>query len=572
LNNGFGIFKRTFQNNYLNWEFLNLSEIDYTYDLVAHPSNPDVIYSGYISKPFQDFAVVRKTTDGGDSWNTILEVPGSKGIVTLALDPSDPDILYAGSIGERGKIYRSTDGGSTWSFLNNDFIMCTIWGQAQLVTEPENSSTAYTATWLGGAWKTQDAGNSWTLPEDAPISATAVSINCKNKDIIYLSERSRPSVWKSTDAGQSWNEIADFIVDGAILVMRGKLYKSTNAGIDWSNITNGFPKGILDICVEPVHLNNVYVTTNINGVHKSTDGGTNWSQLVTFPDAGAYDIEIDNLEPSILYAAIRGGSLPSGFTEIAGDRPDGITFSDNAGVYKSTDSGDTWNQILTTGGSCRVIRIHPGNNNVLAAVDILDGLYISTDGGDNWSLENSISDNIIHTSCDFNGDKIYVGTQGCGVYSGDLNKNTGTVTWQSERSNKPVPEVYNLQIEVDPVNSNRIYVSSYPGGLYRSDDGGLTFTDKNGITPSVIAEDPVRQGYYTIAINPANTEEVWLGTWGKGIYKSFDGMSLDIPANGNDMKMLRKHIFQIVIDPNPPHTVYTATEEGVYKTTDGGET
>jgi len=64
---------------------------------------------------------------------------------------------------------------------------------------------------------------------------------------------------------------------------------------------------------------------------------------------------------------------------------------------------------------------------------------------------------------------------------------------------------------------------------------------------------------------------VWLGTWGKGIYKSYDGMDFDIMANGTDMKMYGKHITQIVIDPNPPNAVYVATEEGVYQSRDGGQ-
>ncbi len=592
LKNGFGLFKSTDGGG--SWRYLPQSEVDYTYSLVVHPTNPDIVYSGYLPKPFQDWAMVRKTTDGGLSWRTVLSVPHSSGITSVVIDAAsltdDPDTVYAGSTGkEGGAVYKSTDGGGSWAKLNEQFIMATVWGQPQLIVDPHNPSIAYAATWLGGTWKTADAGETWMLLEEAPISATALSLNAQDTDVIYLADRSTPTVWKSTDGGTTWEKVGDFSSDGALLVMRvvadgdtiyaatfhpnltdGKLYKSTDAGSTWADVTDALPKGILDVAVDSVHPDIVYVTTNINGAHKSTDGGVTWTQLLNFPDVGAYDIEVDPVDPTVLYASARGGSLPAWFTEIAGDRPDGITFTDEAGVYRSTDSGSTWTQILTTSASCRAIRQHPDNRNVLFAVDLVDGLLVSTDGGNNWTSQNTGLGTAVPTSIAVNGDKVYVGTQGSGVYSGDFDVGSGSLTWQPDRSNKPVPAVYSLQIQVDPTNSDRIFVASYPGGLYCSVDGGATFRDKNGITPSVVVDDPIRQGYYTYAMNPNDTNEMWLGTWGKGIFKSYNAMSLDIPANGTDWKMYSKHIFQIVVDPDTSDTVYVATKEGVFRTSDGG--
>jgi photosystem II stability/assembly factor-like uncharacterized protein len=594
LKNGFGIFKSTDGGG--NWQFLHQSDVDYAYSMAAHPTNPDIVYSGYNPKPFQDWAMIRQTTDGGASWRTALTVPHSSGITSVAIDPTNPDIVYAGSVGESGEtgpggeIYKSTDGGDSWSKINEHFKMCTVWGQPQLIIHPDNPSIAYAATWLGGTWKTENAGESWTLLEEAPISSTALSFDTSSPDVIYLADRSSPTVWKTTDAGLTWEEVADFSSDGALIVIRvlangdtvyaatfhptltgGKLYKSTDAGSDWNDITDTLPKGVLDIAVDPTDPDIVYVTTNINGAHKSTDGGTTWTQMLNFPDVGAYDIEVDPVDPTILYTSARGGSLPAWFTEIAGDRPDGIVFTDPAGVYESTDSGLTWTNILTTTASCRAIRQHPDDRDMLFAVDLVDGLKVSTDGGNSWTSYNTGLDTNVLTSCAVGGDKIYVGTQGCGVYSGDIDMGSGAITWQPGRSNKPVPQVYNLQIEVDPTDSNRIFVSSYPGGLYRSDADGTTFRDKNAITPSVVVDDPFRQGYYTFAIHPTDPSEMWLGTWGKGIFKSYNAMGLDVPANGADMKMYGKHINQIVIDSDS-NAVYVATDEGVFKSSDDGAT
>jgi photosystem II stability/assembly factor-like uncharacterized protein len=202
---------------------------------------------------------------------------------------------------------------------------------------------------------------------------------------------------------------------------------------------------------------------------------------------------------------------------------------------------------------------------------MIDGLMVSTDRGVNWETYNTGLDSTGLTSLEVMEDKIYVGTQGYGVYAGDINPDF-SVTWQADRSNKPIPQVYNMQIVIDPNNTKSIYVGAYPGGLYRSDDGGLTFYDKNFLTPSVQADDPFRQGYYAFALNPSDTNEVWLGTWGHGMFKSYDKMDSNIIAHGLDMKMLGKHVYQVLIDPSPPHYVYVATEEGIFRSEDDGDT
>ena len=579
LKNGFGIFKSFDRGE--NWRFLHQSEVDYTYSIAVHPANPDIVYSGYNPKPFQDWAMVRKTTDGGGTWETVLSVPHAGAVTSVAIDFLNPDIIYAAATG-KGIIFQSTDGGETWLMLNEHFTMCTVWGQPQLVIDLNNPQVAYTATWLAGTWKTTDAGKTWTLLENAPVSSTALSIDPENSNIIYSADRTQPKLWKSTDSGKTWEEIADFSDDGAFLLNRvlaegstvyaatfgptihgGKLYKSENAGETWFNITGDLPRSVLDIAVDPTNPNIIYVTTHVYGCYKSENAGETWTQLHTFPNIGAYDIEVDPVDPTILYACgMGGGSVPDWCM-----KPGGYTFTDDSGVYKSTDAGMTWNTVLTTSNECRAVRLHPENHNILFAAAMDDGLQISTDGGETWTSYNAGLDTQVLTSCAVAGDKIYVGTQACGVYSGDITN--WSVEWQPERSNKPVPLVYSLQITVDPTNSNRIFVGSNPGGLYRSDDGGKTFYDKNFLTPSVVVDDPFRQGYYTVALNPENPDEVWLSTWGKGIYKSYDGMDFDIGADGADRTMYGKHINQILISEN---TIYVATEEGIFRSRDGGRT
>jgi photosystem II stability/assembly factor-like uncharacterized protein len=587
---GFGLYRS--DDGGRRWRFLHQSMVDYTYVLAIHPEDPNIVFSSTNPKPFQNSALIRRTTNGGITWETVLEVEGSGGITTITFDPDNPQVLYAGSIGQAGGgVYVSTDGGNKWNALNDRFTMCTVWGQPQLVVHPDNPSVAYAGTWLAGTWKTADSGASWTLLEEAPISATSVSIDPLDPDEIYLSDRSSPTVWKSDDAGETWKEVADFTAEGALLVMRvishgpdvyaatfapclhgGRLYKSRDAGESWTDITGTLPKGILDIAVDPADPNVIYVTTNVNSAYRSTDGGETWLHMDGFPDIGAYDIEVHPLDSSILYTSGRGGSLPAWFTEISGDHPEGVQFSQTAGVYRSLDSGQTWTQILETRPSCRVIRIHPENPDLLFAADLGDGLLVSRDGGEMWTEENQGPQNVIPTSCAVSGNTIYIGTQGCGVWSGDIDVKTGAITWQPERSNKPVPAVHSAEIQVDPNDPEILFVSAYPGGLLRSTDGGVTWRDRNGINPSTIVDDPLRQGYYTFAIDPRDSNEMWLGTWGKGAYRSHDAMLLNYPVFGDNRTMLEKDIYCLALDPSNPSHVYVASEQGIFCTRDGGTT
>ena len=585
LRSGFGIYKSTDAGK--SWDFLHSSEVDYSYSLAVNPDNADIVFSGDTPKLFQNQARVQRSLDGGETWSTVLTVPNSKGITSVALDPQKPESVYAGSTGNAGdgggQVYHSTNNGKTWDSLNKHFTMLTVWGQPQLVGDPNDPATVYAATWLAGTWKTADSGKSWTKLAEAPISSTSLSIDAENSHILYAADRTAPKLWKSTDSGNTWAVTADFSKDGAFLLNRvytdkdhvyastfgpsihsGKLYCSTDEGKTWKDITNGLPRSVLDIAVDPSNENRIFVTTHIYGAYQTEDGGKTWSQMMNFPDIGSYDIEIDPSSPNILYAAGLGGSIPDWVLH------GGYTFKDSAGVYKSVDGGKTWKQILETSNECRAIRISATDHNLLFASALTDGFFVSKDGGKTWANYNSGLDSTNLTSLWVNGDKVYAGTQGFGVYSGDLNTSSGAVKWVAARSNKPVPDVYNIKVQVDPSDGQNIYVSANPGGLYRSDDGGRTWYDKNFLTPSVLVDDPVRQGYYLFAINPANPDEVWVGTWGKGIYKSYDGQNFNIGANGNDQSMYSKHVNALLFSSKLG--VVAATEEGVFYTRDNGET
>ena len=601
IKDGFGIYKSTDGGS--SWRFLHQTEVDYTYTLAVHPTNPDIVYSGYNPKPFQNFAMVRRTTDGGDSWQTVLNVTNSHGITSVVIDPNNPDTVYAGSTGEEGEIYVSNDSGETWSKLNDNLTFTTIMRQAQLKVHPSDKNIIYAGTWMGGTYKSVDGGSSWLKLDNAPESSTGLAIYEADPNIIYSCDRTQPVIHKSEDGGQTWREYyrfnspsfltsaveidpndPDTIYAGAYdfpFAIMGPFVKITNgtkvADLDegMPGMSEGLPCGesVVEIEVDPNNPDTIYVAKHGYGVFKTMNGGVSWERLDdqgtgSLPRLGYYDIDVDYSNSSTLYATGLCELLPE---YILG--PTGLPYNieqDAGGVYKSTDGGYNWSRILETETANRAIEIDPQNPNVLYVASRTDGIFVSSDGGQSWHQENDGLPSLATTSVVAMDGYIYASIEACGVYAGVINDDY-SITWDESRSNKPKAYVYNIQIAVDPLNSSRIYATANPGAMIGSDDGGKHWCDRNVVTPSIVVDDPFRQGYCCFDIDPNSPAKVWMGVYGKGMFRSYEYMYVSMFANGDHNEMFRKHITDVVIDPSDSNTIYVATEEGMFVTRDDGK-
>lgn len=249
---------------------------------------------------------------------------------------------------------------------------------------------------------------------------------------------------------------------------------------------------------DPNNSNTVYLGSPAGGIWKSTDAGVNWQPLSDFlPQIGVSGIVVDHTNSNVIYIA-------------TGDKDASDTYS--VGVLKSTDGGATWNTTgLSFGGSNSFagdIMMHPSNNQILLCATS-SGLYKTINAGVSWSVVQSgdfsqgalrfkpADPTVVYA---VTGNRFYRSTN-----TGDsFSVITSGLPFNSGR----------LLLDVTPANANYVYIlsasTSYAfQGVYRSTDGGTTFSARN--TSTDVFEST--QAWYDLAfgVSDTNAEEVYTG-------------------------------------------------------------
>ncbi|WP_306642358.1 VPS10 domain-containing protein [Sanyastnella coralliicola] len=230
----------------------------------------------------------------------------------------------------------------------------------------------------------------------------------------------------------------------------GGVWKTTNGGTTWDNISDGYFGGSIGaVAVSPSHPNVIYVgggevtvRGNVSpgtGMYRSNDGGRTWKSIGLPNSRHIPRVRIHPTDPNIVYAAVLGDLFKD---------------SEERGVYKSIDGGDTWTKILYANERAGAVDL------ILDPVDP-DILYAST-----W--------NVRRTPYDFSS-----GGEGSALWkSTDGGKN-----WESLMENEGMPEgtVGIIGVTVSPVDPDRVWaiIENDNGGVFRSEDGGKEWTKVN---------------------------------------------------------------------------------------------
>ena len=320
--------------------------------IAVAPSDPSILYCGMgehaprgVMTSYGDG--VYKSTDAGASW-TKMGLEATQQISRIVVHPTNPDIVYVAAQGaiygptqDRG-IYKSTDGGSTWSkklFVNE------LTGCAELSMDPLSPNVLYAAMWHhqrkpekvisggpgSGLYKSVDAGETWQkihkgLPEE--MGKMAIAVSGANPKKVYAliesdTEKDLGGLFVSNDAGESWSMVSgdnrlvqrawyyievfpDPNDENTVYVMSAPALRSIDGGKNWERLT-GTHGDFHDLWINPDNSKNM-VIANDGGAAISFNYGDTWSTQDNMPTAQFYRINTDNVFPYNIYGGQQDNS------------------------------------------------------------------------------------------------------------------------------------------------------------------------------------------------------------------------------------------------------------------------
>ncbi len=279
------------------WKFIGLEGSEHIARIRIHPKNPDVLYVaaiGNLWKPNETRGVYR-SVDGGDSWEKILYVSDKAGAGDLIMDPNNPRILYAAtwemkrngyrmdSGGPDSKMFKSTDGGDTWTDISTHSGLPGFpWGIVGITVSPLDSNRVWALIEAeeGGLFRSDDAGKTWEkINENRALRQrawyyTRIYADTQNVDKLYVMN---VSYGVSTDGG--------------------KTFALKNA-----------PHGDHhDLWIDPNNSDRMAIADD-GGAQISNDGGNNWTTYYNQPTAQFYRVVTDSVFPYRIYGAQQDNS------------------------------------------------------------------------------------------------------------------------------------------------------------------------------------------------------------------------------------------------------------------------
>ena len=467
--------------------------------------------------------------------------PPISDVQTIALDPIHHGTIYAGvySGSTAGGVYKSTDGGTSWTLLNADTNVIT--DVRAVVVDPSTPATVYAGSTYAGVLKSTDGGATWN-PMNTGLGAL-------------------PSV-----ESLAIDPITPATLYTCII---GGIFKSTDGGANWLAANNGLSStDVLGIAVQPGNPATLYARVNGGGVFKSTNSAGNWVAMNTgLASLYVYSLAIDPANPATLYA----GTYDSG-------------------IFKSGDGGETWTAVntgLTDLHMGTPLAIDPANPETVYAASST-GVWKTVNGGASWtSASAGLEATTAFGGGSFNAlavDPASPATVYLGAVLGGFYKSVdGASTWSAADNGLSTQPVV-LALAVERANPANVYAGTLwgagfsLGGVFKSPNGGAGWTALSfGLN-----------GVQSLAIDSSSPATIYAGPTvnmvgflsGGGVIKSTDGgatwnaANTGLPtisgmAHGTTTSTFAG-INGFAIDPSNPATVYCAPGSRVFKTTDAG--
>ncbi len=538
--------------------------------ITFHPSDPNTIFVGAPSGGFW------KTVDNGVSWSPFITGLTRLGVSSIVVHPTSPNIIYIGTGDRDGGdspglgVWRSTDGGITWSAYNTGMGNRTVY---EILMHPTNPNILIASTSGSRIYRSTDGGANWTF----------TSVSSAMKDIAF----------KPGDPNTVYASGTTFEV-------------STNNGASFTQITSGVPGGVqrIALAVSANQPNYVYLLagngSGLVGLYRSTDSGNNFSTRSTTPNILGYSSTGSDASSQAWYDLVLAAD-PSNAD---------VLFAAGVNIWKSTDGGVTWTISAHWTGSGaddvhadhHALEFSPYNGYLYNGND--GGFYLTPDAGTTWNEftdglyisqlykigVSQMSENTVINGFQDNGTAI--------IYDG--------VSWSTEIGGD------GMECIIDPTDDNYMYGALYYGDIRRSTNGGLSFSGISGpitenggwVTPytldpsnpnrmfagfdNVWRSDNVKAGTPTwtqissftgtsnmvdVAVAPSNSDVVyasrsyngerfWRSTNATAGSPTWTNLSASLPVNSTPR--------DIEIDAADPNHLFIAIDFDIYESTNGG--
>jgi photosystem II stability/assembly factor-like uncharacterized protein len=570
VSHGDGVYKST--DGGKTWKHIGLEDTRQISRIRVHPKNPDIVYvaaQGHVWAPNQQRGVFR-SKDGGKTWEKVLFRSDKAGVSDLIIDPTNPNVLYVGlwevyrkpwileSGGAGGGIFKSTDGGDTWTELTrNPGLPRAVVGKIGITISPANPERVWAIVEAedGGVFRSDNGGRTWTKTNEQR--------NLRQRAWYYSRIYADP---KNADT---------------VYVLNTGFYKSNDGGRTFTGI--GVPHGDNhDLWIAPDDPNRM-IESNDGGANVSFNGGKSWSEQDQ-ATAQFYRVALDNDFPYHIYGAqqdnstvriasrtTEGGIGTSDWFDVGGGESGWVAPSpkDSLIVFAGSYDGLTTRYDHRT-GQLRDVNPYPNNpmgggaseskyrfqwnfpllfsphdpNTLYAAANVL---FKSTNEGQSWEI---ISPDLTRN------DKSKQGPSG-----GPITKDNTSV------------EYYDTIFTVmeSPVQAGTIWTGADDGLVYVTRDGGknwLNVTPPKEIMPEWIQINSLDASPFDPATAYVAATMYKHDDYKPYLYKTSDyGKTWKKITNGIPDGAFTRVIRE---DPNKRGLLYAGTETGLYLSFDDG--
>ena len=346
VSHGDGVYRSTDAGK--SWSHLGLRDTRHIARVRVHPRNPDIVYVaalGHAFGPSEQRGIFR-STDGGKTWEHVLSKGQDAGAADLSMDPNNPRVLFAAiwearrtfwsmsSGGSASGLYRSTDGGDTWTDItDNPGLPKGLKGRIGVAVSPAKSGRVWATVEAEdcGLYRSDDGGDTWELVSDdrdlqgRPWYYQHVFADPQDPDTVWILNY---QCYKSIDGGKNFTQVStphgdnhDLWIDPRnpqrmIEGNDGGACVSFNGGDTWSTIYNQLTSQFYHVATDTQFPYRVYGTQQDNSAisvpSRTHKGAIPWGDCYTVGSSESGYIAVHPEDPNIVFSGAIGSSPGGG--------------------------------------------------------------------------------------------------------------------------------------------------------------------------------------------------------------------------------------------------------------------